>query len=128
MPLTNSQLLPPSVERKSEAGSTPHQSSFLASPASRDQMLASARPSSLGKAGADLVSLNSLPRSFETRIFMPKKALQLEAYMRGVPRGSTRAALTATPAPNGPRRSKRRRFLDASATKSPFLVPMQRTT
>src|SRR6185312_3159998 len=79
MPLTISQLSPPSVERKSEAGSTPHQSSFLASPGSNDQILASARPSSLGNAGADFVSLNFLPRSFETRTFMPKNALQLEA-------------------------------------------------
>src|SRR5262249_41699346 len=50
--------------------------------------------------------------------------------MRGVARRSMRAALTATPGPNtnGPRRAKRRRFLDASAAKSPFLVPIQRTT
>ncbi len=42
-------------------------------------MLASARPSSFGKAGADFVSLNVLPRSVERRTFMPKKGLQLEA-------------------------------------------------
>src|SRR5213592_1847868 len=79
MPGTNSQESPPSLLLKSAAGSTPHQSSFLLSPASRDQMLASARPSSLGKAGADLVSLNVLPTSVERKTFMPKKALQLEA-------------------------------------------------
>jgi hypothetical protein len=79
MPGTMSQESPPSRLRNSDAGSTPHQSSFLLSPASMDQMFASARPSSFGKAGADLVSLNFLPRSVETRTFMPKKALQLEA-------------------------------------------------
>ena len=42
-------------------------------------MFASARPSSFGKAGADFVSLNFLPRSVERRTFMPKKALQLDA-------------------------------------------------
>src|SRR6266404_9441776 len=84
MPAIMSQESPPSLLRKSDAGSTPHQRSFLSSPASSDQMLARARPSSFGKAGADLVSLNFLPRSFERRTFMPKKALQLEAYIRGV--------------------------------------------
>ena len=79
MPGTMSQESPPSRLLKSDAGSTPHQRSFLPSPASSDQMLMSARPSSLGNAGADFVSLNDFPRSFETRIFMPKKALQLEA-------------------------------------------------
>src|SRR6267143_2348604 len=69
---------PPSLLLKSDAGSTPHQRSFLSSPASSDQMLMSARPSSFGKAGADFVSLNVFPRSVETRTFMPKKALQLE--------------------------------------------------
>ena len=42
-------------------------------------MLASARPSSLGKAGADFVSLKLLPRSVERSTFMPKNGLQLEA-------------------------------------------------
>ena len=79
MPGTISQESPPSRLRKSEAGSTPHHSSFLSSPASSDQMLARARPSSLGKAGADFVSVNVLPRSVERRTFMPKKGLQLEA-------------------------------------------------
>src|SRR5436190_19407780 len=80
MPGTSSQESPPSPLLNSAAGSTPHQSSFLLSPDSRDQMLASARPSSFGKAGADFVSLNVLPRSVDLRTFMPKKALQLEAY------------------------------------------------
>src|SRR6266550_3623249 len=53
MPGTSSQESPPSPLLNSAAGSTPHQSSFLLSPDSRDQMLASARPSSFGKAGAD---------------------------------------------------------------------------
>src|SRR2546425_11555822 len=79
MPGTISHESPPSPLLKSAAGSTPHHRSFLWSPASSDQMLASARPSSLGKAGADFVSLNVLPRSVERRTFMPKNALQLEA-------------------------------------------------
>ena len=37
------------------------------------------RPSSFENAGADLVSLNFLPKSVERRTFMPKKGLQLEA-------------------------------------------------
>src|SRR5262245_34371144 len=97
MPPTSSQESPASLLRKSDAGSTPHQRSFLSSPASSDQMLASARPSSFGKAGADFVSLNFLPRSVETRTFIPKKALQLEATRRGLPRRSISAAYTATP-------------------------------
>src|SRR5207244_7763183 len=118
MPGTISQESPPSRLRKSDAGSTPHQSSFLSSPGSSDQMLASARPSSLGKAGADLVSLNFLPRSLETSTFMPKNALQLEAYIRGAPRRSMREAYTATPDPNGPRSVKLRRVFGPSATNS----------
>src|SRR5215471_18742906 len=83
IPSTISHESPPSLLRKREAGSTPHQRSFLSSPGSSDQMLARARPSSFGKAGADFVSLNFLPRSVECRTFMPKKGLQLEAYSRG---------------------------------------------
>src|SRR5438874_12372697 len=79
MPGTISQESPPSLDRKSDAGSTPQKRSFLSYPGSSDQMLASARPSSLGKVGADFVSLNVLPRSVERKTFMPKKALQLEA-------------------------------------------------
>src|SRR3989442_16038490 len=79
MPGTISQESPPSSLLKSAAGSTPHQRSFLLSPASSDQMLISARPSSFGKAGADFVSLNDFPRSVESRTFIPKKGLQLEA-------------------------------------------------
>src|SRR5215470_4414759 len=79
MPGTISQESPPSLLLKSAAGSTPHHKSFLSPPGSSDQMLASARPSSLGNAGADFVSLKDLPRSVERKTFMPKKALQLEA-------------------------------------------------
>jgi glycosyltransferase involved in cell wall biosynthesis len=111
-----------------DAGSTPHQSSFLPPPSSSDQMLASARPSSFGKAGADFVSWNVFPRSVERNTFMPKKALQLEAYTRGVPRVSMRAAYTATPGEKGPRRANFPRVFEVSATKSPFLVPMERMT
>src|SRR5499427_6176640 len=86
MPGTISQESPPSLDRNSDAGSTPHRRSFLSDPDSSDQMLASARPSSLGNVGADFVSLNFLPRSVERNSFMPKNGLQLEAYSRGVPR------------------------------------------
>src|SRR5437870_12669653 len=78
MPATISQESPPSPLLNSEAGSTPHHSSFLSSPGSSDHMLASARPSSLGKEGADFVSLNVFPRLVERSTFMPKKALQLD--------------------------------------------------
>src|SRR5438093_13304079 len=94
---------PPSRLLNKDAGSTPHHSSFLSSPASSDQMLASARPSSFGKTGDDFVSVNFFPRSVERRTFMPKNALQLEAYIRGVPRVSSNAEWPATPAPEGPR-------------------------
>jgi len=79
IPSTISQVSPPSPLLKRDAGSTPHQRSFFPSPGASDQMLARARPSSFGKAGADFVSLNFFPRSVETRTFMPKKGLQLEA-------------------------------------------------
>ena len=51
-------------------------------------MLASARPSSLGNAGADFVSVKLFPMFVERNTFMPKNGLQLEAYRRGVPRVS----------------------------------------
>jgi hypothetical protein len=79
MPGTISHESPLSLLLKSDAGSTPHHSSFFVSPGTRDQMLASARPSSLGNSGADFVSLNVFPRSFERSTFMPKNGLQLEA-------------------------------------------------
>src|SRR5262249_6438352 len=88
MPGTISHESPLSWLLNSAAGSTPHQSSFLPSPASRDQMLASARPSSLGNAGADFVSVKLFPISVEHSTFIPKNGLQLEAYRRGVPRAS----------------------------------------
>src|SRR3954466_2452613 len=106
MPSTIVQESPPSALRNSEAGSTPARRSFLPAPISSDQMFASARPSSFGKAGADLVSRNDRPRSVERSTFMPKNGLQLDAYSFGVlPRVSTRLAYTGTPSPKGPRRS-----------------------
>src|SRR5262245_11386726 len=76
MPSTISHESPPSRLRKRDAGSTPHHRSFLPLPTSSDQMLASARPSSFGNAGVDLVSLKLFPRSVEYRTFMPKNGLQ----------------------------------------------------
>src|SRR5262249_6529616 len=128
MPGTISQESPLSLLLNSAAGSTPHHRSFLSAPASSDQMLARARPSSFGKAGADFVSLKLLPRSVERRTFIPKKALQLEAKIRGPPRVSSTVAKTATPAPNGPRSAKRRRALGDSATNRPFFVPTHKIT
>src|SRR4029450_1656597 len=91
MPGTISHESPASRLLNKAAGSTPHQSSFLsflAPPASSDQMLASARPSSLGNAGADFVSLKLFPMSVERSTFIPKNGLQLDAYRRPVPRVS----------------------------------------
>src|SRR5579862_4295555 len=107
-----------------DAGSTPHHNSFLPGPGSIDQMLASARPSSLGNAGAAFVSLKLFPMSVERSTFMPKNGLQLEAYSRGVPRVSISVEKTGTPEPKGPRSAKVRLVLAASATNTPFLVPM----
>ncbi len=87
-------------------------------------MLASARPSSLENAGADFVSAKLLPMSVEHNTFMPKNGLQLEAYRRGVPRASTSVAYTGMPGPKGPRSAKVRLAPPASATNTPFLVPM----
>ena len=87
-------------------------------------MFARARPSSLGNAGADFVSLKVFPRSVERNTFMPKNGLQLEAYSRGVPRASMSVEYTGTPGPKGPRSAKLRRAFAASATNTPFLVPM----
>src|SRR5258706_15795436 len=128
MPGTISHESPPSWLRNKDAGSTPHHSSFLPSPASSDQMLASARPSSLGNAGADFVSSKLFPRFVERSTFMPKNGLQLEAYRRGVPRVSMSVEYTATPGPKGPRSPKLRLGVAASATNTPFLVPMVRMT
>src|SRR5439155_21082182 len=109
MPGTISHESPPSLLLNNDAGSTPHHSSFLPAPGTSDQMLASARPSSLGNAGADLVSLKLLPMSVERNTFMPKNGLQLEAYSRGVPRVSMSVEYTGTPGPKGPRNAKLRR-------------------
>src|SRR5579863_2487176 len=128
MPGTISHESPPSWLVNKDAGSTPHHRSFLPPPASSDQMLASARPSSLGNAGADFVSLKLFPMSVERNNFMPKNGLQLEAYRRGVPRVSISVEYTGTPGPNGPRSAKLRRAFAASATNTPFLVPMVRMT
>src|SRR6266576_6824370 len=128
MPGTISHESPLSRLRNREAGSTPHSSSFLPPPGSIDQMLASARPSSLGNAGADFVSVKLLPRFVERNTFMPKNGLQLEAYRRGVPRLSISVEYTGTPGPKGPRSPKLRLGVAASATNTPFLVPMVRMT
>src|SRR6185436_9524403 len=99
MPSTISQFSPLSRLRNNEAGSTPVSSSFLLEPASMDQMFASARPSSVGNAGAEDVSLKDLPRSVERMIFMPKNGLQLEKKMFGELRVSTSAEYAGTPGP-----------------------------
>src|SRR5690349_14138207 len=116
MPGTISHESPPSSLLNSEAGSTPHSSWFLRPPGSIDQMFTSARPSSLGNAGADLVSLKLLPMSVERSTFIPKNGLQLEAYRRGVPRVSISVEYTGIPGPYGPRSENRPRDFEASAT------------
>src|SRR5215831_18958595 len=128
MPGTKSHESPPSWLLNKDAGSTPHHSSFLPLPASSAQMLASARPSSLGNAGADFVSVKLFPMSVERNTFMPKNGLQLEPYRRGVPRASISVEYTGTPGPKGPRSAKLRLGLALSATNTPFLVPMVRMT
>src|SRR5262249_6569419 len=128
MPGTISHESPPSWLLNSDAGSTPHQSSFLPGPASSDQMLTSARPSSLGNAGADFVSLKLFPLSVERNTFIPKNGFQPEAYRRNGPRGSMSVAYTGTRGPRGPRSVKVRRGFAASATNTPFLVPIVRIT
>src|SRR5260370_1906804 len=128
MPGTRSHESPPSWLLNNDAGSTPHQRSFLPRPASSDQMLASARPSSLGNAGPDFASLKLFPMSVERNTFIPKNGLQLEAYRRGVPRVSISVEDTGTPGPKGPRSAKLRRGFAASATHTPFLGPIVRMT
>src|ERR1700688_1943298 len=119
---------PPSRLLNKDAGSAPHHRSFLPPPASSPQMLASARPSSLGNAGADFVSLKLFPMSVERNTFMPKNGLQLDAYRRGVPRVSISVEYTGTPGPKGRRSAKLRPGFAASATHTPFFVPMVRIT
>src|SRR5205809_7945032 len=127
MPGTSSHESPPSWLLNKDAGSTPHHRSFLPPPASSPQMLASARPSSLGNAGADFVSLKLFPMSVERNTFMPKIGLQLEAYNRRVPRVSISVAYTGTPGPQGPRSAKPRLGLAAPATNTPLFVPVSTT-
>ena len=64
----------------------------------------------------------------ERNTFMPKNGLQLEAYRRGVPRVSISVEYTGTPGPKGPRSAKLRLGFAASATNTPFLVPIVRMT
>src|SRR5436190_23050012 len=115
MPGTICHESPPSSLLNSAAGSTPHSSWFLRAPGSIDRILTGARPSSLGNAGADFVSLTVLPMSVERNTFIPKNGLQLDAYSRGVPRASMSVEYTGTPGPNGPRSENRPRDLEASA-------------
>src|SRR5882762_7369848 len=128
MPCTMSHESPPSWLLNKEAGSAPHHSSFLLPPASSDQILASARPSSLENAGADFVSSKVFPMFVERNTFMPKNGLQLETYRRGAPRVSISVAYTGTPGPKGPRNAKPRLGFAASATNTPFFVPIVRMT
>src|SRR6267143_4903188 len=128
MPGTRTHESPLSWLLNKDAGSTPHHRSFLPPPASSDQMFTSARPSSLGNAGADFVSSKVFPMFVERNTFMPKNGLQLEAYRRGVPRVSISVEYTGTPDPKGPRSAKLRLGFAASATNTPFLVPMVRMT
>src|SRR4026208_2611288 len=73
MPGTSSHESPPSVLLNKDAGYTPHHNSFLPGPGSIDQMLATTRPSSFGKAGPDLVSSKVLPMLVERNTLLPKK-------------------------------------------------------
>jgi hypothetical protein len=82
----------------------------------------------LENAGPDFVSSKSFPIFVERNTFMPKNGLQLEAYRRGVPRVSMSVEYTGTPGPKGPRNAKLRLGFAASATNTPFLVPMVSTT
>src|SRR5437588_12184698 len=106
MPGTRSHESPPSWLLNKDAGSTPHHRSFFSPPGTSDQMLMSARPSSLGNAGADLVSVELFPRFVERNTFMPKNGLQLEAYRSGVPRVSVYREKSGTPGPTGARSAK----------------------
>src|SRR5438309_8728100 len=126
MPGTRTHESPLSWLLNKDAGSTPHHRSFLPPPASSPQMLTSARPSPLGNAGADFVSVKLFPMLVEHSTFMPKNGLQLEAYRRGVPRASISVVYTGTPGPKGPRSWKERLGFAASATNTPFLVPIVR--
>src|SRR5438046_9151267 len=128
MPGTSSHESPPSWLLTKDAGSTPQHRPFLPPPTSSPQMLASARPSSLGNAGPDFVSSKPFPMFVERNTFMPKNGLQLEAYRRGVPRVSISVEYTGTPGPKGPRSSNFRLGFAASATTTPFLLPMVRLT
>src|SRR5260370_16100233 len=124
MPGTRSHESPPSWLLNKDAGSTPHHRSFLPPPASSPQMLTSARPSSFGNAGADFVSVKLFPMSVERSTLMPKNGLQLEAYRRGALRVSMSVEYTGTPGPNGPRSVNARLVFAASATNTPFRVPI----
>src|SRR5205809_7926302 len=67
---TMSHESPPSRLLNRDAGSTPHHSSFLPPPASSDQLLTSARPSSLVLAITDFVALKLFPISVQRNTFM----------------------------------------------------------
>jgi len=64
--------------------------------------------------------------SAERNTLMPKNGLQLDPYRRGVPRVSISLEYTGTPGPKGPRSAKLRLGFAASATNTPFLVPIVR--
>src|SRR5260370_16911482 len=107
MPGTSSHESPPSWLMNNDAGSTPHHRSFLPPPASSAQMLASARPSSLGNAGADFVSLKLFPMSVERNTFMPKNGFRLDPYSRGVPPLSIHPPYPINTPPKRPPQPKR---------------------
>jgi len=82
---------PPSRLLNKEAGSMRTKSSCPIAPASSDQMFASARPSSLGKAGADFVSLKFFAEVRRAQDFHAEESIATRAKSRGVPRVSMNA-------------------------------------
>src|SRR5258708_19732541 len=102
MPGTRSHESPPSCLLNKGAGSTPHHRSFFPPPASSDQMLASARPSSLGNADPDLISVKLFPRFVQRNPFSPKNAFHPEPFIPASPPPPIRPPYPSTPPPHRP--------------------------
>ena len=83
MPGTISQESPPSLLRKSDAGSTPHQKSFLPPPASSDQMLAQRPPVVLRKGRGRLRLLELLAEIGRDQDLHAEEGVAARGVVRG---------------------------------------------
>ena len=91
-------------------------------------MLASARPSSLGKAGRRLRLLEALPQVRRTQHLHAEERIAARGIDSGVAARVDQRRVHGDAGPERPAQRELRRGFAASATNTPFLVPIVRIT